>query len=336
MIRTSTLSDRLARAASSGAVVWLVVAVLAVVALSFADGFGTPNNLNNVARQGAALALVALAQFLVVLIGHVDLSIAANAKLAAIVAAVVMDGSDAGLFAGIAVALLTGLVVGAVNTVLVVYLGVESFIATLATGTVLQGVVLFIAPTPTGKASPGLTGFYNATAVGGVYLIVLLVALLWLAAWFLLRKTVWGVRVYAVGGDPVVAAVSGVRVRPVQASSFLASGILGGVAGLVFLGSAGVGDPNAASGLEFTALAIVVIGGASLAGGKGRLIGLLGGVVLFALLGNVFNLLRVEVWYQQLLRGLIILFAAALFVKKVAKPRRMRSPKVPHGASATG
>ena len=327
-MRTSRLSDRLGVAVSNGAVVWLVVIVMALTALTFANGFATPGNLNNVARQGAALGLVALAQFVVVLVGHVDLAIAANAKLAALLAAIVMAGSDSNLVLGVVVALGVGVAIGVLNTVIVVYLRVESFIATLGTGTIVQGVALYIAPTPSGQASPALTGFYQAQFFG-LYLIVLLVALVWLVAWFGLRKTVWGTHVYAVGGDPGVAALSGVPVRSVQSSAFLASGLLGGVAGLVFLAATGVGDPNAASGLEFTSLAIVVIGGASLAGGSGKLFGLLGGVVLFALLGNVFNLLRIEVWYQQLLRGLIILTAAALFVKRVTEVRRTRTSKVP-------
>lgn len=323
-MRTSSWSDRLARVAGNGGVVWLVVGILLVIALLYAKNFATPGNLNNVSRQGAILAIVGLAQFLVVLLGHVDLSIAANAKLTAILAALVMDGSDANLPTGILVAVLVGIAVGALNTLVVVVLKVESFIATLGTAAIVQGVALYIAPTPVGKSAPALTAFYGAQTVGGIYVIVVGVAVIWIAAWFLLTKTVWGRHVFAAGGNPEVAALSGVRVPLVQAGGFLISGLLGGLAGLLFLAGAGVGDPAAANGLEFTALAVVVIGGASLEGGRGRLIGLLGGVLLFALLGNVFNLLRIEVWYQQLFRGLIILIAAALFVRGVGRVRRFR------------
>lgn len=321
---TSPRRSLIVRAVGSGAIVWFVVIVMFVVAVVFANGFATPANLNNVTRQGAALALFALAQYLVVLIGHVDLAIAANAKLSAIIAAIVMDGSDQNLLLGLGAALVVGALVGALSTVLVVNFGVESFIATLGVGTIVQGIALFIAPVPTGKASPALGIFYSLQLPGGLYAIVLAVAVVWIVAWFVLRRTVWGRRTFAVGGDVAVAALSGIRVRPVQVGSFLASGVLGSIAGVLLLAGSGVGDPNAANGMEFTALAIVVIGGASLAGGRGRLIGLLGGVALFALLGNVFNLLHIEVWYQQLLRGLIILLAAALFVNKVARPRRAR------------
>jgi ribose transport system permease protein len=332
----TTWNDRWARAAGNGGVVWLVVAVMVVIAVLYAKNFATLGNVNNVSRQGAILAIVGLAQFLVVLLGHVDLAIAANAKLAAILAALVMNGSDGNLLPGIAAALGVGLAVGVLNTVVVVLLKVESFIATLGTAAIVQGTALFVAPTPVGMSAPALTAFYGAQTLGGVYVIVIAVVLVWVAAWFLLTKTVWGRHVFGTGGNREVAAMSGINVNLIQASGFLVSGLLGGVAGLLFLAGAGVGDPNAANGLEFTALAVVVLGGASLAGGRGRLLGLLGGVVLFALLGNVFNLLRIEVWYQQLFRGLIILVAAALFVQGVSRVRRIRHrPGPPASASPT-
>ncbi|MFC5503218.1 ABC transporter permease [Lysinimonas soli] len=319
-----TLSERVAKYAGSGIVVWLVVTILLVIAFSFAKGFATPENLTSVSRQGAVLALVALAQFFVVLVGHVDLSIAANAKLAALLAAIVMDGTDRNLLTGALVAILIGVAVGTLNAIVVVALKVESFIATLGTAAIVQGVALFVAPTPVGKSSPALVQFYGAQVFGGIYLVVLVVALLWGVSWLALRRTVWGGHVFAVGGDPAVAALSGVRSSRIMISSFLTSGVLGALAGLLILATSGVGDPTAAEGLQFTTLAVVVIGGASLAGGRGTLIGLLGGVVLFALLGNVFNLLHVDVWYQELLRGLIILLAAAMFVSRVAKRRRSK------------
>jgi ribose transport system permease protein len=326
-VRSQTFTDRLSKAAGSGVIVWLVVVILLAIALTFSSGFATPNNLNSVSRQGALLALVALGQFLVVLLGHVDLAIAANAKLAALFAAIVMNGSDSGLLPGVLVAIAVGLVVGAVNAFLVVGLKVESFIATLGTGTILQGIALFIAPTPVGKSAPALDAFYEARVGGGPYVIVIVIVAFWVLAWFVLTKTVLGRHIFATGGNSDVAALSGVSVKPIHTSVFLASGLLGGLAGVFLIATSGFGDPSAATGLEFTALAVVVIGGASLDGGRGRLIGLLGGVVLFAILGNIFNLLRIEVWYQQLLRGLIILIAAALFANGVRRVRRAKKSR---------
>ncbi|HWK21274.1 MAG TPA: ABC transporter permease [Microbacteriaceae bacterium] len=313
----STWSKWFSAATSSGAAVWAVVIILFVLGLAFANGFGTPENLNNISRQGVALAILALAQFLVVLTGEVDLSIAANARLSAIVMAIMMDGSNDNLPLALLTALGIGIGIGALNALLVVVLRIESFIATLGVSAIVAGLALFIAPTPRGRSAPALQEFYSAQIAGGVFVVVVVVAALWVLSWFMLRRTVWGRHVYATGGNPHAAGLSGISTAWTRTSTYLISGVLSAFAGVVILAGTGVGDNSAASGLEFTALAIAVIGGASLAGGRGKLLGLLGGVVLFAMIGNVFNLLRIEVWYQQLVRGAIILIAAAVFVDRV-------------------
>jgi ribose/xylose/arabinose/galactoside ABC-type transport system permease subunit len=141
----------------------------------------------------------------------------------------------------------------------------------------------------------------------------------------MLTRTAWGRHVYAVGGDREVARVSGLHADRVAMSAYVVAGVLAGITGIVVIGSTGVGDSSAAASLEFETLAVVVIGGTSLAGGRGRIIGVLGGIVLFGMLGNVFNLLNVEVWYQQLVRGAVILVAAGLYVQRGS----VRGPEMP-------
>ena len=131
-------------------------------------------------------------------------------------------------------------------------------------------------------------------------LLVLIAVVIGTVLWIMLTRTAWGRHVYAVGGDPEVARVSGLHADRVALSAYIVAGLLAGITGIVVIGATGVGDSSAAASLEFESLAVVVIGGTSLAGGRGRIIGVLGGVVLFGMLGNVFNLLNVEVWYQQL------------------------------------
>ncbi|OJW02436.1 MAG: hypothetical protein BGO47_12055 [Microbacterium sp. 67-17] len=331
MQRRSKTAKILDQAASNGFAVWAVVLVMFVLALCFASGFGTPDNLNNVSRQGAAIALLALAQFIVVLTGEVDLSIAANARLTAIVTAILMNGDNSNLVLALVTAIGIGLTIGAFNALLVVVFRIESFIATLGVSAIVAGLALFIAPTPQGRSAPLLSDFYSAQVLGGPYLVVVTVVIVWVLAWFMLRRTVWGRHVYATGGNPHAANLSGISTAGVRTSTYLVGGVLSALAGVVILAGTGIGDNSAASGLEFTALAIVVIGGASLAGGRGTLIGLLGGVLLFAMIGNVFNLLRIEVWYQQLVRGLIILIAAAVFVDRVKGGRVRRRAARPSG-----
>lgn len=320
----------------SGAAVWVVVLALVVVAMTGSDGFATAANLANVGRQSAVLLLVCLAQFLVVLVSGVDLSLGANVRLTAIVAAIVMNGTDTGLVPGIVAALAVGAAIGLFNGIGVALLRLEPFIATLGTQALLLGLALYVASTPKGRVSPALTSFYDAR-LGGVYLVTLVALAVWGLAWVALQRTGWGRHVYAVGGAADVAMVSGIAVTRVRIVVYTLAGVLGGLAGVLTVAGSGVGDPNAATGLEFLALAVVVIGGASLAGGRGTLFGALGGVALFAVLGNVFTLLRVDIWYQQGLRGLIILVAAGLYIgPRVSGARRAaRTRPAPSTSSTT-
>jgi ribose transport system permease protein len=311
---------RVRRFVESGGTVWVMVALLAAFAAISSDDFRSLGNVSNISRQGAVLALVALAQFLVVLTAGIDLSIGAVAKLTAIVSAITMAGSNLRLVPGILVAVGIGALVGAINGYGVTRLRVPAFVMTLGMLAVVQGVALYVAPTPRGRSSPFLGAFFG-WSIGPFFGVVLLVMAVWVVAWWALYRRRWGRHVYAFGGNPEVARVSGVPINRIQFSAYLVSGALAGLAGLLITARSGVGDPNAGLGLEFESLAAVVVGGASLFGGRGRLIGVLGGVVLLAMLGNIFNLVGIQVWYQQLLKGVIILAAAAIYLKPTGATR---------------
>ena len=311
--------NRLASIAASGGAAWTVVVVIGAYALATSDDFRSTANLTNLSRQMVVLGLASLAQFVVVLARGVDLSIAANVRLASIVAAILMDGSDGRFVLGAVAAIAVSTAVGLVNGLTVTTLRVAPFIATLGIGAVVGGLALYMARTPTGRSSPWWQDLYGRT-IGPLPILVLLTGVIATVIWVLLVHTRWGRHLYAVGGDPHVARLSGLRPDRITVSAYVLAGVLAGVAGVVLIGGTGVGDSSAASGIEFESLAVVVIGGASLAGGRGRLTGVFGGVVLFSMLGNVFNLLDVEVWYQQLVRGAVILVAAALYVQRKPRP----------------
>lgn len=305
---------RLRRFVESGGTVWVIVLGLFLFAAISSPDFRQLDNLSNISRQGAVLALVALAQFLVVLTAGIDLSIGAVAKLTAIMSAITMAGSNMRLIPGVLVAVGIGAAVGAVNGFGVTRLRVPAFVMTLGMLAVVQGIALFVAPTPRGRSAPFLGALFG-WSVGPFFGVVLVVAAVWAVAWFALYRRRWGRHLYAFGGNPEVARLSGVRNGRIQFSAYLLSGMLTGLAGLLLTARSGVGDPNAGLGLEFESLAAVVVGGASLFGGRGKLVGVLGGVVLLAMLGNIFNLVGIEVWYQQLFKGVVILAAAAVYLK---------------------
>jgi ribose transport system permease protein len=304
---------------ASGGMVWLLVVGLGVGSALVSEDFRRVSNLSNVSRQAVVLSLVSLGQFLVVLTGGVDLSLGMVVKITAVSTAITIGGFDERTFLGIGIALLLGLIVGVANGTLVTWFRIPAFIATFGSLAVVQGASLLITSTPKGEVSSTLVNFW-AWEIGELSGVVVLTAAIWLAVWAGLRSTVWGRHVYAVGGDPHIARVSGVRTGPVRFSAYVVASLLAALAGILTAARAGIGDPNAGFGLEFESLAAVVIGGASLAGGRGRIVGVLGGVILLSLIGNVFNLVGIDVWYQQLLKGSIILLGAAAYLGRMAQP----------------
>ena len=304
--------DRMRGFVVSGGAVWVLVLGLLVVGSLLSDDFRSVRNVSNVSRQAVVLSLVSLGQFVVVLSGGVDLSLGMIVRLAALSTAITIGGFDERTGLAVAIALGAGMLVGLANGVVVTLLRVPAFIATLGALAIIQGASLLVAATPKGRTAETLSGLWGFQ-LGPVHGVVIVAGVLWLAMAVALHRTAWGRHVYAVGGNERVAALGGVRARTVRASAFVVAGVLAAVAGVLTAARAGVGDPNAGFGLEFESLAAVVIGGASLAGGRGRLLGVLGGVLLLSLIGNVFNLVGIDVWYQQLLKGGLILLGAALY-----------------------
>ena len=239
-------SKQLARFAASGGAVWVVVAALALYAAIASDDFRSVVNLTNLSRQMVVLGLASLAQFVVVLVRGVDLSLGASVRLAAIVAAIVMDGSNGRFVLGALAALALSMGIGAVNGFVAVWLRVEPFITTLGTGAVVSGLALYVASTPKGRASPWWTDFYTRK-IGPMPLLVVIAVVIGVAIWIMLSRTAWGRHVYAVGGDPEVARVSGLHADRVALSAYVVAGLLAGITGIVVIGSTGVGDSSAAA-----------------------------------------------------------------------------------------
>jgi len=310
-----SLTRRLEAFLASGGAVWLLVLAIVVIAALVSEDFRTVRNLANVSRQGVVLGLVALGQLVVVLTGGVDLSVGMIVRLTAIGTAVGIAGFDERTLPAVLGALVLGILVGVVNGAVVTRLKVPPFIATFGMLAVLQGLLLVVASTPQGRTGSTMYEIWSLK-VGEIHVVVIGTLLCFLLVHMALTWTVWGRHIYAVGGDERIAAHSGIRVRRVKVSAYVVAGLLAAAAGVITAARSGVGDPNAGFGLEFESLAAVVIGGASLAGGRGTVIGVLGGVLLLTIMGNVFNLVGIDVWYQQLIKGAVILIGAAVYVAR--------------------
>ncbi|NUT41608.1 MAG: ABC transporter permease [Thermoactinospora sp.] len=287
---------------------WILVAV-------DGDDFLTVETIVGIQQRSAALGIVAVGQTLAILAGSLDLSVAYLISLTSLVAAEVMQ--TYGIVAGIGAVLVVSAAVGLVNGLVITKLKVHAFIATLGVALIIKGVLDHLYDGPAGRV-PESFQLLGYSRIGPVPVAAMLWAGVALAAWFLLTRTRYGYRVYAVGGDVEVARLSGVRTdRTVVATHVLCS-LCAGIAGLLLASRLGAGAPTVGTdgGYDLESIAAVVLGGTALAGGRGGVPGTVGGVLLLAVLDSVFNQLEVNSFFKDVVRGVVIVVAVAVYARR--------------------
>jgi ribose transport system permease protein len=305
--RVVTLGDVAGR--ESGGLVVLLVAVGALTLAS--NVFLTGSNLSNLARQVAIFGIIAVGQLLVILTGGIDLAVGSVLGLSGAVTAEL-------LVAGwvIPPAILAGIVLGGAlglaNGLLVTRAKLPPFIATLGMLGIARGAVLVITKAKTVLPLPKpFESLANGTVAGIPNLLVVAVVVT-VGVSFVLKRTVFGRYVYAVGSNPESARLAGVPVRAVTVSVYAISGLLAGLGGVLLASRLGAGIPTAGTGFELNAIAACVIGGASLFGAKGSALGAATGALIMGVLNNGGNLLRINAFYLQIAIGVLIIVAVGL------------------------
>jgi ribose/xylose/arabinose/galactoside ABC-type transport system permease subunit len=296
-------------------IVYGMILILSVYASLSSPNFLTERNIFNVLRTAAFLGTVAIGETFVIICGGIDLSVGSVIKLSVLMSAILMNGRPENIGVAVVATLAMGAAVGLINGLLITKLRIAPFIVTLGAYSILRGVGYTVATMPVGKAAAGFLRLYDLK-VGPVPLLVIFLALLTLAGIFVLRRTAFGRYVYAVGGNEQVARLSGISVDRVKIGVYVLCSALAALTGLLYLARAGVGDPVTGEGAELQAITAVILGGTSLFGGQGGLIGTLGGVLLMGLTNNVLVILNVSSWYQELIQGLVIVGAVALYKQK--------------------
>lgn len=304
--RTAVMGRVQRFAGQNGALVALVL--LGVVMAVLSPVFLAPQNLLNVGVQAAVVAILAFGQTFVIVSSGIDLSVGSVAALSGIV--VGYTSATMGLPGPVAVllGLLSGALCGLVSGFLVAWGRLPAFIATLAMLSVARGLALVLSGGMP-LAQPDLVAFFGSTIGGWLPVPVVIMVLLGLLASFVLNRTYAGRAMYAIGGNEEAARLSGIDVRRQQLVIYALSGTFAAVAGLVLAGRLVSGQPQAASGYELDAIAAVVIGGASLAGGSGGAFGTLVGALVLAVIRNGLNLLNVSSFWQQVVIGVVIALA---------------------------
>lgn len=295
---------------------FIIFLLMLVVSSIISDSFLTGNNITNLLRQVAPIGLISIGMFLVILTGGIDLSV--GSILACTGVAFALLSHEVYFAAGVVLTLLLGLIIGAASGYLVAFRGVAPFIATLALMTIVRGGGYLLskgAPISVGTHSSAILSLGTGT-IGGVPTSAILLFIVFVMVFVVLRYHILGRQIMAVGSNEEAVRLSGISVERTKFTVYVISAFLTALAGLMMVGRTGVGTPTIGVGLELDAIAAVVIGGASLSGGKGTVVNTLLGVLILGMIGNIMNLMDVTAYMQQLIKGVIIILAV-LFQKHV-------------------
>lgn len=311
----------------------LVLGVVAGAVLTAVEGrnFFSSGNVSAVLTATSILGFIAIGQTLVILCGSLDLSVPFVVSITGVLAATTMDGQAGNVPVAVLLALGLAAAVGLVNGLVVSLLHVHGFIATLGMGLVISGYLATNYQGSVGSA-PRSFRLLGATQVGPVPLSTLIMLGLAALAVLLLTRTRLGMSMYAVGGNPEVARLSGIRTSvPVIAAHVLCS-MLAGLAGLLLVARLSVGNPTIGSqgDYDLMSIAAVVLGGTLLAGGKGSVVGTVAGVAIFAVLDNVMGVMQVDPFLKDVVRGAVIIAAVAVYARREIdrRPPRFERPSV--------
>ncbi|MCO6452024.1 MAG: ABC transporter permease [Caldilineales bacterium] len=290
----------------------MLVVFLAIVVLFFAlksEYFFALNNARNILLAVSVLSVLAFPSTMLIISGNFDLSVASNAAFAGMLFAVVTDGGQESIFLGLLIALAAGMFVGALNGFLVNVVRVNSLITTLGTLAIFRGLAKILANGQTIRVQ-GFR-FMGEGAWFGIPIAVYIIVFVAVVCAILLRYTVYGRNLYAIGSNLTAARLAGIRNRLTIFATFLFTGFLAGVAGLMLTSQLTAASPIAGLGLELSVVSAVILGGASLYGGRGTVIGTFLGVLILGTVNNGMTLIGLSSFWQEVARGSILIAAVA-------------------------
>ncbi|PSV29296.1 MULTISPECIES: ribose ABC transporter permease [unclassified Photobacterium] len=291
----------------------LIALLFLIVVVSFLNpNFFTVDNILNILRQTSVNAIIAVGMTLVILTAGIDLSVGSVLALCGALAAS-MIALEVPVLIAVPTALLAGALLGGISGVIIAKGKVQAFIATLVTMTLLRGVTMVYT-----DGRPISTGFTDTADVFawfgtgyalGIPVPVWLMVIVFAGVWYLLNHTRFGRYIYALGGNESAARLSGINVDRVKIGVYAICGMLAALAGIIVTSRLSSAQPTAGMGYELDAIAAVVLGGTSLMGGKGRIMGTLIGALIIGFLNNALNLLDVSSYYQMIAKAVVILLA---------------------------
>jgi ribose transport system permease protein len=307
--RPGHVRDLLTRYGLRFGMVWVLIA-FAIVASVLYTGFLSPANVNNMVAQVSAVGIVALGMTFVIVGGGFDLSVAAIFAASSVVYASLSN--HMGLVPAFALTVVLGVLCGVVNGIVITFVRVNPFIATLSTASLFSGVTyMYSKNLPIPSTNPGF-GTLGSGTWGGIWISVYVLVGLAVLAGIVLSRTTYGRSVFAVGGNSEAARLAGLRIKGITVSTYVLTGACAAIAGMITASQIGVGQPTLGATITLDAIAIVIIGGTSLMGGEGSIWRTVVGLGIWAMINNLFAALAISTGARLVMVGAIVLFAVAM------------------------
>jgi len=291
---------------------YAIVGVLIVLIIFFSfvsDSFLSTGNMFMVARQVAMLGISAVGMTCVILTSGIDLSVGSVMGMTNIVGALLMTAAGLPIWLSVVITLVMSAVIGLINGLFVAYVRVPALITTLAMMTVLRGICYVLCNGMPVWGLPESFKYLGQGYLGPIPIPVIIMLVVFVLGWIFLNRTRSGRYLYGLGGNREAVRLSGVYTARIETLGFVISGLLTGLAGVIMLSRINTGQPKIGTGYEMDVITAVVLGGVSIMGGEGSLVGVLIGVLITGVLANGMILMDVSEYYQQITKGLVLLFA---------------------------
>ena len=284
--------------------------------------FLTVSNILNLLKSNAVNAIICCGMLMAILMGEIDISVGSTVGLTGIIGAYMLTNMGMPVWLTIICCLMVGAFIGCINGYAISYLKVPAFVATLATQSLGRGFTEIISNGVTIRVRDQAYTSLGNTNIAGISVIVIYAAIVLIGTWILLNKTRFGYYIYALGGNKTAAQYSGVNVRKYNMLPYVIIGLLCGVCGIIWSARLGSAAATLGSGFEMDAIAAVVIGGTSMSGGVGTVGGTFIGILIIGVITNGLNLMGINSFWQNVLKGVIIMVAVVIDVMKKSRARQ--------------
>jgi len=316
---TGSVKNHLKKALPSYVILIAIVIVVALISPSFRK----VGNIRNIIAQCSVLAVVAVAQTNVLLIGGIDMSVSSIISFSTIMVAMFSADSGLGLAGSIVLAVAVGALTGLINGIGVVRFKIPAMIITISTQAFLKGICLILMPSSGGKVNTEFAAFLKTKI--GVFNVSAIIALILFALFFVMyHYTRFGRSIYAVGNNELSAAQSGINTPRTIVLTYVISGVVAALAGVILSARIATGNPLVGDSYAMDSVAAAVVGGVSMNGGVGTVIGALAGAVIMSLINNVINNMGISPYYQYITKGLVLVVSLMIFQMKRRKRKLTR------------